>query len=128
LKFLLDTHIWIWFLQSPENLGPATQRELANPDNKLWVSPISTWEALMLQRKGRLRLRPDFIAWLQQSSPGIQEAPLTHEIAIVSEKLPLHSDPADRFIAATAEVLELTLVTADQRLLGLGNIRTMANR
>ena len=128
MKFLLDTHIWIWFLQSPEHLGSATQRELANPDNKLWVSPISTWEALMLQRKGRLRLRPNFISWLEQSSPGIQEAPLTHEIAIASEKLPLHGDPADRFIAATAQVLDLILVTADQRLLGLGTIRTMANR
>jgi len=82
----------------------------------------------MLQRKGRIRLRSDFLAWLQQSSPGIQEAPLTHQIAIASEQIPLHQDPADRFIAATAQVLDLTLVTADQRLLGLGNIRTMANR
>ena len=82
----------------------------------------------MLQRKGRLRLRPDFIAWLKQSSPGIREAPLTHEIAIASEALTLHGDPADRFIAATAQVLDLTLVTADQQLLGLGNTRTMANR
>ncbi len=128
MKLLLDTHIWIWFLQSPEHLGPATRQELANPDNELWVSPISTWEALMLQRKGRLRLRSDFIAWLQQSSPGFKEAPLCHEIAITSETLPLPGDPADRFIAATAQVLDLTLVTADQRLLGLGSIRTMANR
>jgi PIN domain nuclease of toxin-antitoxin system len=128
LKFLLDTHIWIWFLQCPEHLGPATRGELANPDNKLWVSPISTWEALMLQRKGRLRLRSDFIAWLQQSSPGIQEAPLTHEIAIASETLSLPGNPADRFIAAAAQVVNLTLVTADQRLLGLLTIRTMANR
>jgi PIN domain nuclease of toxin-antitoxin system len=128
LKFLLDTHIWIWFLQSPENLGPTTRQELANPANDLWVSPISTWEALRLQRKGRIQLRSDFLDWLRQSSPGIQEAPLTHEIAIVSEQLPLHQDPAGRFIAATAQVLDLILVTADQRLLGLGNIRTMANR
>jgi PIN domain nuclease of toxin-antitoxin system len=43
--------------------------------------------------------------------------------------LPLqHSDPADRFLAATAKTLNLTLVTADHRLLGLGNIATMANR
>jgi PIN domain nuclease of toxin-antitoxin system len=128
LKFLLDTHIWIWFLQSPEHLAPAIRRELVNPNNELWVSPISTWEALMLQRKGRLKLRPDFIAWLRQSSPGIKEAPLTHEIAIASDALPLPGDPADRFIAATAQVLDLILVTADQRLLALGTIRTMANR
>jgi len=128
LKFLLDTHICIWFLQSPENLSPLVRQELANPENELWISPISTWEALMLQRKGRIRLRPDFVAWLRQASPGMRQAALTHEIAIASEQLVLHGDPADRFIAATAQVLDLTLVTADLRLLGLGTIRTMGNR
>jgi len=39
-----------------------------------------------------------------------------------------HPDPADRFLAATAQVLGLTLVTADERLLGLGEIKTLANR
>ena len=39
-----------------------------------------------------------------------------------------HADPADRFLAATAKVLKLTLVTADQRLLGLGEIASLANR
>jgi len=46
----------------------------------------------------------------------------------VAQQLPLHQDAADRFLAATAKVLDLTLVTADERLLGLGNIRTLANR
>lgn len=59
---------------------------------------------------------------------GIKEAPLTHEIAVLSTQLPLHQDPADRFLAATAQVLDLVLATADQRLLGLGAIRTLANR
>jgi hypothetical protein len=59
----------------------------------------------------------------------MREAPLTHEIVVVAQELPLeHPDPADRFLAATAEVLGLTLVTADRRLLGLGKIATLANR
>jgi PIN domain nuclease of toxin-antitoxin system len=59
----------------------------------------------------------------------MREAPLTHEIALASEELSLpHGDPVDRFLAATAQVLGLTLVTADSRLLGLGNISTLANR
>ena len=53
---------------------------------------------------------------------------LTHEIATVALKLPLHKDPSDRIIAATAAVLDLTLVTADERLLELANIKTLANR
>jgi PIN domain nuclease of toxin-antitoxin system len=128
LKLLLDTHIWIWLLQSPEKLGSRTTQELANKSNELWVSPVSTWEVLMLHRKRRIKLSADFLAWLQQSTPGFRMAPFTHEIVLAAEKLDLHPDPADRFLAATAQVLDLTLVTADQRLLGLGTIRTMANR
>jgi PIN domain nuclease of toxin-antitoxin system len=129
LKLLLDTHIWIWFLQSPERLGPAARRELADEKNELWVSPISTWEALLLHRKGRIRLPAEPVAWLPRAIAGIhREAPLTHEIVLAAHQMHLHGDPADRFLAATAQVLDLTLVTADQRLLGLANIRTLANR
>jgi PIN domain nuclease of toxin-antitoxin system len=54
---------------------------------------------------------------------------LTHEIALAARRLPWeHSDPADRFLVATAQVLNLTLVTADVHLLGLGEISTLANR
>lgn len=128
MKFLLDTHIWIWLLQSPEHLGARTHQELANKANELWVSPVSTWEALLLHRKNRVELSPYFLTWLRQSTPGFQQAPFTHEIVLAAEQLNLHADPADRFLAATAQVLGLTLVTADRRLLGLGNIQTLANR
>lgn len=128
MRFLLDTHIWIWLLQSPEHLGSQTRQELANKANELWVSPVSTWEALMLHRKKRVELSPDFLTWLRQSAPGFHQAPFTHEIVLAAEQLNLQADPADRFLAATAEVLGLTLVTADRRLLGLGSIQTLANR
>jgi PIN domain nuclease of toxin-antitoxin system len=68
------------------------------------------------------------VAWFERSAQGLREAPLTHEIALWAERVPLHSDPADRFLAATAKVPDLTLVTADRRLLGWGDIATLANR
>jgi PIN domain nuclease of toxin-antitoxin system len=129
LKLLLDTHIWLWLLQSPQRILPQTGLDLADPANELWLSPISTWEALTLHRKGRIRLPAEPADWLALALAGIhREAPLTHEIALAAHQLRLHGDPADRFLVATAQVLDLTLVTADQQLLGLGSIRTMANR
>ena len=128
MKLLLDTHIWIWLLHRPERLGRRARHELGDQANELWVSPVSTWEALMLHRKKRVELSPDFLAWLRQSAPGFVQAPFTHEIVLAAELLDMHADPADRFLAATAQVLDLTLVTADQQLLGFGRIRTMANR
>jgi PIN domain nuclease of toxin-antitoxin system len=129
LKLLLDTHIWIWSFQDSRRLGKRVLSELRNPDNELWLSPISTWEALLLNRKNRLQLPTDIKSWLMRATAPMREAPLTHEIARASEELLLtHGDPADRFLAATAQVLGLTLVTADRQLLGLGNIATLANR
>ena len=128
MKLLLDTHIWLWGLREPDRLGPQTLSELRNSANELWLSPISTWEALLLHAKGKIHLSVDLVEWFAESTAGMREAPLTHEIAIASQRLTLQSNPADRFLVATAQVLDLTLVTADNRLLGLGTIKTLANR
>jgi PIN domain nuclease of toxin-antitoxin system len=129
LRFLLDTHIWLWSLHDPSRLGKRVLEELSNPENELWLSPISTWEALMLNAKGKIRLPADLSQWVAQATTPLREAPLTHEIALAARQLPLpHNDPPDRFLAATAQTLHLTLVTADRNLLGLGDISTLANR
>ncbi len=129
MKLLLDTHIWLWSLQDSERLGKRVRAELRKPENELWLSPISTWEALTLNAKGRVRLRGNLAEWVARATAPFREAPLTHEIVYVARQLPLfHQDPADRFLAATAQVLGLTLVTADGRLLGLGDIATLGNR
>ena len=129
MKLLLDTHIWLWSLREPTRLGRRVRNELAKVQNELWLSPVSTWEILLLNSKGRIRLHENPSNWIARATANLREAPLTHEIVLAAHQLPLpHSDPADRFLAATAEVLDLTLVTADERLLGLGEIKTLANR
>jgi PIN domain nuclease of toxin-antitoxin system len=128
LRLLLDTHIWLWTLSDPKRLGRRVLQQLKDEANELWLSPISTYEALTLHYKGRFEIDGNLTEWLARATAGTREAPLTHEIALVARQLPLHQDPADRILAATAEVLDLTLVTADERLLGLGTIRTLGNR
>ena len=129
MKLLLDTHIWLWSLGEPGRLSRRIRHELKDGNNDLWLSPVSTWEALLLNAKGRIRLHGNLGDWLERATAHFREAPLTHEIVLAAQQLPLpHPDPADRFLAATAQVLGLTLVTADERLLGLGEIKTLANR
>ena len=128
MNFLLDTHIWIWSKGNPARLSKRVETELSNPANELWLSPVSMWEALTLMKKGRIRMTDPF-EWVERAVEQMREAPLTHEIVRVGLAMPLtHADPADRFLAATAKVLKLTLITADQKLLGLGEISTLANR
>lgn len=129
MKLLLDTHIWLWSLAEPKQLSRRVQDELKNPNNELWLSPVSVWEALLLHARGRIEVQGSAREWVANATVHLREAPLTNEIVVAAQELPFHhSDPADRFLAATAEILNLTLVTADQRLLGLGKISTLANR
>lgn len=128
MKLLLDTHIWLWMTLEPSRLSPRVQQELQNKANQLWLSPVSSWETLLLAAKGKIDLKPAPVVWVTGAILQFKEAPLTHEIVVVSQQVALpHSDPADRFLAATAKVLGLTLVTSDKRLLGLGEIATLAN-
>jgi PIN domain nuclease of toxin-antitoxin system len=128
LNLLLDTHIWIWSKLDPKRIGKRAAEELSRRSNELWLSPVSVWEALTLMQKGRIRVENPFV-WVERAAEQMREAPLTREIVSVGLALALpHADPADRFLAATAKVLKLTLITADQRLLGLGEIASLANR
>jgi PIN domain nuclease of toxin-antitoxin system len=129
LKILLDTHIWLWLVSAPDKIGKHLRRDLEDPDNELWLSPISTWEILVLANKRRIQLNREPSDWVASATAPFQESPLTHEITLVAHRLALpQRDPADRFLAATAKVLGLTLATADTKLLGLGDIATLANR
>jgi len=128
---LLDTHIWLWALLDPARLSRAVRALLASPAETLRLSPISVWEAMMLAERGRIALEPDPRSWLDRAlaTAPVTEAPLTFEVAMASRSIALeHRDPADRFIAASALVFDLTLVTADARLLDCPDIEVLPNR
>jgi PIN domain nuclease of toxin-antitoxin system len=129
MKLLLDTHILLWSLIDPSQLSKRVADELENPANELWLSPISTWEILLLTEKGRIVLDTDPETWLREVFQRIpfNEAVINHEIAIQSRILNLHQDPADRFLAATSIVYGLTLVTADKRLMTSTHFSVLPN-
>jgi PIN domain nuclease of toxin-antitoxin system len=131
MNLLLDTHIWIWSDTAPEKLTSEITRELANLENQLWLSPVSIWEVTVLLEKRRIDLKQDFRSWADESVADLQlfEAPITWEVAHELRYTVLgHRDPADRFLVATAKVYDLTLVTADERLIGVPGIRVLPNR
>ena len=128
MKLLLDTHIWLWSVLEPERLGKRARLLLASEEHELWLSVVSSWEALLLHKNKKLYLGSDPVQWVRRASQSLQEVPLTQDIVVAAHEIELHDDPADRFLAATAMILDLTLVTADARLLGLENIATLANR
>lgn len=131
MKILLDTHIWIWSHLEPDRIGKRLSQALLAPSNQLWLSPISVWECLVLAEKKRLSFDCDTRDWIAQAleQAPMHQAPLNHEVALASRTIDLdHEDPADRFLAATAQVYDLFLATADQRMLKGGGFQTLPNR
>jgi PIN domain nuclease of toxin-antitoxin system len=131
MKLLLDTHIWLWSLRDPARLTRRVARALESQKNELWLSPLSVWELLLLAGKGRisLSLPPEEWAVRTLELVPIKETPLTFEVALATRQIHLpHRDPVDIFLAATARAFDLTLVTADQRLLEGKGFAVLPNR
>ncbi len=131
MKLLLDTHIWVWPALEPQRISPRVAKQLAKAENELWLSAISVWELRLLSDKGRVELLPDAVTWINNNLilMNIREAPLTFEVALAISSLNLpHNDPVDGFIAATAKVFGLTLVTADEQLIKLSDIAVLPAR
>jgi PIN domain nuclease of toxin-antitoxin system len=96
MQLLLDTHIWIWALHSPEKLSRAVQRQLENPKNELFLSPVSIWEAHHLVRRKRLRIKHSFSEWLDMvfAQVPLKEAPFNFAVAVEASGIELpESDP-----------------------------------
>ena len=118
-SYLLDTHIWFWYLVGSARLPAPLRQELDHSVHDCWLSPISVWELGMLTARGRIHLHTNLRQWITQAQEmfTLNAAPLNSEIALVSYEISLpHRDPADHFLAATALVYELTLITVDTHL------------
>ena len=129
MRLLPDTHIWLWYLLGDERLSTNLQTIVAEETTELWLSPISIWETLILVEKGRISLQPDAVAWINLALQTLEiiEAPLVHQIAILSRQIELpHQNPADRFIAATAVYYNLILATVDSNLTGVSWLQTLS--
>lgn len=129
MKYLLDTHIWLWSLLEPDKLDANVMKVLENKDNELFISSITIWETLILAEKKRIELLPSPNEWIAEAlkrSP-VKEAQLSHSIAIKSRciELPHKKDPADRFIAATAWENDFILITEDEKLKELKQIKIL---
>ncbi len=130
MKLLLDTHILIWADLEPRRIAPRVRGMLERASNELWLSPVSTWEIVLLVNSGHIRIARPFEEWFAAvtTTLTLNEAPLTHEVILASREINLpHNDPADRLIAATSRHYGLRLVTADERLLGGSGFSTLAS-
>ena len=132
MKCLLDTHVWIWTQEERESLGPITLSLIEDTGNEIYISPVSTLEISRLISLGQISLTGSLPNWIVVTSKNLLAltAGITHEIAVLAYELRgvFHKAPADRLLVATALEGELSLLTADQRILDYPYVKTVDAR
>ena len=128
---VLDTHAWIWFISKPEVLSKKAKNAVAAAvkEKNVLVSSICAWEVALLVKKKRLTLSMDVSDWIAKSEnlPFLQFIPVSNSIAVKSVNLPqpLHPDPADRIIIATALSTGAPIVTKDKKISDYSHVKTI---
>ena len=117
-ELLLDTHIFIWWVDQPERLSPSALSALQDEANELLLSVASVWEMQIKIQLGKLKLSLPLkeIVKNQQEANDLPVSPvaLTHVLAL--DALPFHhKDPFDRLLIAQSIEEQLTIVTADSK-------------
>ena len=128
MKLLLDTHVWIWSQEDPDRLGSQTKRLLVGAEHENHVCTISTLELARLAVTGAVSVSIALREWVERALRAIQArtVPVSHEIALEAYALPepFHRDPADRLLVAASRCHQLTLLTADERILNYHGVRS----
>jgi len=118
MRYLLDTHVFLWMAAAPDQLSTRIRELVRQKSNRLHLSAASGWEIALLQNLGRIKLPdvprrfiPEAIQHLQ-----IVPLPIGFSTAIAAAELPLiHRDPFDRIIIAEAVKENMIVLTKDNQ-------------
>src|SRR5258708_22233470 len=113
-KFLLDTHVFIWWMEKNRLLTKNLEEILMNPKNAIFLSAASVWEMTIKKKLGKLKLPKNWKATLTESR--FELLPIQLEHVFETENLPLHhKDPFDRMLVAQAKIEDCILLTIDPK-------------
>lgn len=113
--FLLDTHIFIWWMENKKRLDKNLFNILKNPKNTIILSAATIWEIVIKRAKGKLKTSITLEKGIKQSGFIILPIQMTHVLGI--QKLPhYHADPFDRLLISQSQIESLTLITSDQKI------------
>ena len=114
-RFLLDTHVILWWLTDDPRIGPTTRKALANSKNSAFVSSASIWEMSIKASLGKLTIPSDILQIIDED--GFESLPVSAFHALQAGQLaPIHKDPFDRMLIAQAQAEGLELITADSMI------------
>ncbi len=131
MKYILDTHVLIWWNMHPKKLYDKVRDLLSAPKRyeELLLSAISPWEFSKLIEKEKLGISCNPEEWIDEAldMPKLRLVPLTPTIAYRSTSLPqsFNGDPADQIIVATAREENATVLTKDRLIQKYKQVRSL---
>jgi PIN domain nuclease of toxin-antitoxin system len=116
MRILLDTHIFLWFISGDVQLSTNVRDAIRDPDNEVYLSAVSVWEAIVKYQLGKLPLpeHPETYLPKQRDLHQIASLPLEEsDVVQLAQLPPLHRDPFDRMLICQALQNDLTIATVD---------------
>lgn len=116
-KYLLDTHVLLWWLTDSPKLSNSVREILSDPNNYISVSVVSAWEiSIKLGSNKEFQMSVSMEECLDEKN-GFNILPVTEKQVFELEKLPnLHKDPFDRMLIAQAISEEYILISSDKSI------------
>ena len=117
MKFLLDTHVFLWFLGGDARLPIPWRDTIRQPDHEVYASVVSLWETIVKYRLGKLPLPepPERYLPTQRERHRIAKLPLDEaSVRQLATLPPIHRDPFDRMLICQAMEHTLTIITVDE--------------
>lgn len=116
MKILLDTHIFLWFISGDAQLSTDVRDAIRDPDNQVYLSAVSLWEAIVKYQLGKLPLPEHPETYLPKQRDLHQVVSLfldESSVAQLAKLPPLHRDPFDRMLICQALQNGMTIATVD---------------
>ncbi|MGO8768973.1 type II toxin-antitoxin system VapC family toxin [Mycobacterium sp.] len=118
-RYLIDTHVWLWMQSDPDRLCDETRAIVQDVRTNILFSAASAWEIAIKYRLGKLPLPEPPASYVpdRMRRSGTSPLPVDHAHTLRTADLPdHHRDPFDRVLIAQAQLLDLTIITADDQL------------
>lgn len=115
MRYLLDTHIFLWWLNNDKKLKHSVREVIKDTKNQIFVSVASAWEISMKHRAGKLSLETSLQTCFEISAFELVNINLVHILKL--DSLPIHhKDPFDRILIAQAKAENLIIITDDIKI------------
>ncbi len=118
MRYLLDTHVFIWWITEDKRLSSFAGKIISSRRNLLYWSTASSWEMSIKYALGRLELKQplEFLLTSELEKNRIEIMSIQNDQAMLAGQLPMHhKDPFDRMLIAQAYLDSLGIITNDSK-------------